>query len=339
MALLVSEIFPKERSEWMPTFNNKRLLAYKEYDLSIETRVCTKTGQIIVQGYTGDIKISSKEPIRVGIDQSSSQTGLAVKRMNGELLCLIDIVNKHHIPYNIFKGMLGIKLEQLFQDVEVDMCILEKMWGGGERAYEVLSDLTKFLKNLKYVLPGWSHAEVAEIFPGSWRSSYLAAPEYKGRFKRDKVKVAAVEEGVKRYTQLQAYAEKYGTSDSFDALGIIEGYIDKTFSEDSSMRKISRTMPPTNHKYTFNIALTEEEITTLNLPDRDMVEYEYCEDMTFKENIRRVTSVTNKIAVIKVTDDVAKIQLMWYYGKTISRSAVVYLLGWRDQVSAKLDNY
>ena len=296
----------------------------------------------------GSIKLNPKEPVRIGFDQSSSQTGLAVKKSNGELLCLIDFVNSSRLPFNLYKSMLGMKIEQIFQTAEVEICVIEKMWGGNKKSYEMLTSLGDFITGFKYIMPGWKSTEIASILPNVWRSAYLKGPEYKGMFTKDKVKIAALKEGVKRYPFLRNYGYNYGegkhVNDSFDALGIIEGYEEKTFSEDGSMRRVANTMTPTNHNYTYRLFCVDDLTDLKNTiereaPRRASVEYEFNKDFPFYENIHRATTVTNKIVFMRIDDKVTRIQLMWRYGIPLGKDELIYIVGWRDNISSKLGNY
>lgn len=332
----------------MQEFNTKRLLQYQEYADCFTVKVCDKNGKIIRQNFLGGLKIKSSEPLRIGFDQSSSQTGVAVKKSSGGFLCLIDLVNSSHLPYGIYRSMLGLKIEQLFNSCEVEMCVVEKMWGGNRKSYELLTNLGEFISGFKYILEGWRNAEISEILPNVWRSAFLCDPKYKGMFTKDKVKVAVELEGIERYPQLHDYGMYYKegkhVNDSFDALGIIEGYEKKTFSEDGNIRKVANTMSPTNHKYTYKVYSCDGvddllESLSKESPKRSVVEYEYNPEFPFYENVRRVTSVTNKIVYMKVVHDVVKIQFMWLYGVIINRDDTIYLVCWRDNVSPKLGNF
>ena len=332
----------------MEDFNYNRLRQYETYKDCVNIKICTKEGKYIRQDYMGKLIIRSDVPLRIGIDQSKSQTGIAVKKKTGELICLLDIVNVSGVPYNLYKAMLGLKMEQLFCSCEVEICVVEKMWGGNKDAYEMLSELGKFLAGYKYILDGWRNAEVAEILPNVWRSSYLADKKYKGQFSKDKVKVAAMKEGIVRYPQLHNYGmfhkEGVHVNDSFDALGILEGYEDKTFAEDGEMRRISNTTVMTNHKYSDNVFICNDkedltDIISQHCPRRMTVEYEYNKDMSVNENLRRATSLTNKIVYMLVNDNITKIQMMWKYGVVIEEDEKVYVVGWRNNISTKLGNY
>jgi len=329
-------------------FNINRLRQYETYKKCVEVKICTKDGKVIRQDFLGSVKVNSDVPIRIGVDQSSSQTGIAVKKSTGELVCLIDIVNSSRLPYHLFKSMLGLKFEQIFNDCDVDLCVVEKMWGGNKDAYEMLSELGKFISGYKYILEGWRNAEISEILPNVWRSAYLADPKYKGQFTKDKVKVAAMKEGIARYPQLHNYGMFYKegnhVNDSFDALGILEGYEEKTFTADGNMRKVSNTITATNHKYSMQTFICKD-LTDLNetieqyCPRRLTTEFEFNGDFSVSENIRKATSITNKIVYLKITQDVTKIQLMWASGMVIEKNELVYVVGWRNKVNTKLGNY
>lgn len=332
----------------MSEFNKARLKQYEEYKDCFHVKFCLKNGRYIKQNYMGDIDVRTQDKLRIGIDQSSSQTGMAIKKESGELVCLIDFVNTSSLPFGLYKAMLGMKIEQIFNSANVSICVLEKMWGGNRKAYDMLTNLADFLSGFKYILPGWAEAEVSSILPNVWRSAYLKGPEYKGRFTKDKVKLAAVEEGIKRYSVLYEYAylHKEGShyNDSFDALGILEGYEEKTFSKDGTIRKVANTIATTNHMFDYKIVLTDnvelaKESASENSYGRDVVEFEYNTEFPFYENMRKATSVTNKAVVMRITDSVAKIQLMWRFLTPLNKNEDVFLIGWREKISTKLGNY
>lgn len=332
----------------MGGFNKNRLMQFAEYKDSFKMTICLAGGKIFERSYLGELVVATKDKIRIGIDQSSTQTGVAVKKSTGELLCLIDFVNESRLPFNIYRDMLGLKIEQTFNDCEVEMCVLEKMWGGNKNSFDMLTALSKFIGEYKFILPGWRNAEVADILPNVWRSSYLVDAKYKGQFTKDKVKVAAMNEGVERYPWLKEYgysnANRGHVNDSFDALGILEGYEDKTFSDDGCIRRVSNTIKATNHKYSYVIFQTDnfEDLIKLvedSCPPRSVEEYEYNTEFSFYENVHKATSVTNKLVAFLVNDDIAKIQLMWKYRCLLARDKGIYLVGWRNTISEQLGNY
>ena len=329
-------------------FNKGRLAQYEIYKECFTVKICMKDGKYLRKNFMTDITLAQKGKIRIGIDQSSSQTGIAVKKSNGEFLCLLDFVNESHLNYGLYKAMLGLKIEQIFGNCDVEICVIEKMWGGNKKSYEMLSNLGDFLIGFKYILPGWRDAEVASILPNVWRSAYLADSRYKGMFTKDKVKIAARNEGIRRYPYLTEYShtlEGLGhINDSFDALGILEGYEAKTFSSDGSIRKVANTISATNHNYKYLVWVESSRYDLTDFmdeysPRRQHIEYEYNCDFPFYENVRKVTSVTNKIVYMRITEDAVKIQLMWNQSKLYRRSDKMYLIGWRENVSSKLGNF
>ncbi len=332
----------------MGVFNNNRLMKFAEYKDSFRMTICLSSGKIFERSFMGELVVRTDDKLRIGIDQSSTQTGMAVKKSSGELLCLIDFINESRLPFNIYRDMLGLKIEQTFVDCNVEMCILEKMWGGNKKSFDMLTALSKFIGEYKFILPGWRNTEVADILPNVWRSGYLSDAKYRGQFTKDKVKVAAMNEGIERYPWLKEYGfnslNAGHVNDSFDALGIIEGYEVKTFSSDGCIRRVSNTIKATNHNYSYMIFQTDDfedllDMAQDNCPQRSIEEYEYNNDFPFYENIRKATSVTNKIVAFLISDDVAKIQLMWRYKCVFNRSESFYLVGWRDTISEQLDNY
>ena len=61
--------------------------------------------------------------------------------------------------------------------------------------------------------------------------------------------------------------------------------------------------------------------------------------VSVNENLRRATSLTNKIVYMLVNDNITKIQMMWKYGVVIEEDEKVYVVGWRNNISTKLGNY
>ena len=202
-----------------------------------------------------------------GIDQSSSCTGLAMKGIIPETktlkyVILLDVWRDKHLTKTDFYRDLYYLLRKLMSGMKVTMCINEIPVPGKYRnAGDVLRELRGRLHEWVESIPELESALIDEILPQSWKSLIVNKSKGTGRFNVKKEVAADI---VDIYPLLRQYWVDYTGDDydSFDALGILEGYQRYSFAPDGT-RLISG---PLEKKHDTLVCYHWVKVTDLKTP-------------------------------------------------------------------------
>ena len=306
------------------------------------------TGKSRGAGYGEVPELPKKHRLVVAFDQSSRQTGIAIMTESGKRFMLIDVENRGgKIPLADYERMLEFSLMHMFEGRQVSKVSVEKpLKGKSKYSYSVLERLRGFMGTLMYRVEGFRGAEIGEVYPQSWKSKYLAGPEYKGRFSRDKVKDAVREETAKRYEWCRGYVYGAGAPpDSCDAMGILDGYVELNYK--NGMKIVNSTMGVTyNHAFSYIVEVLSVEDLKRSIRDtgryneiifvRGLEVVRYNEEMSLEDNVRRVTSNTNRVVALPVLSEQESMVLRWETGRERQPGELYVIMCWRDNTSERL---
>lgn len=193
------------------------------------------------------LKFEKRVPYLIGVDASTTCTGIAVQTLDRELIAVIEVSRHRDLPRRMFKSKLKIIFNKLFYGCDIRLVVVEQPYGGEK--FMIMQNTTMLIKNS---IVAFENVDVKKILPSVWRSEYLKSPEYKGRKMRSRVKVAVRDETVKRYPFVlnMSYHSTDGF-DGFEAVGVLDGYMDKNYVDGdiSKTRKINTSMPLNKHKF------------------------------------------------------------------------------------------
>lgn len=169
----------------------------------------------------------------IGIDQSTSCTGITFKAADKSFLILLDVIRDKHMQKEDFfkdlrKIIMGTAKGQTFDLVVNEKPVPKREF---QRARDTLFELLGRLNTWIEDTEEFQGVQHGAILPQTWKS--LVMDKSKGKH-RSNVKAEVAADLVDRYPELKEYYEFYHTDDydSFDSLGILEGYIAYAFTSD-----------------------------------------------------------------------------------------------------------
>lgn len=182
--------------------------------------------------------------VLIGVDESTSQTGLCIIDEKGKPIFLVDLVNLGLPNARLYASMLRRWVENNFEGLKILTIVYEEV-GFNSPQKEVkkkLNSIVDIFEDYKYSY--CPSIEVKAVNNLTWKKHFLNDPVYKGRKKkRSEVKLAVQEEVCKRYPEFTDYQNYNFGFDSCDAVGIIKGYLCECFvDEDLSKPKINKIM-------------------------------------------------------------------------------------------------
>ena len=205
-------------------------------------------------------KLQCSSQVDVGMDQSSPSSGITIQ---GDDLKFITELPRGHMTVYEYKKALGRQLQYLLEGTSIKHFIYEKHGRHITPLHSLINEITDEIK--KFTKPMIHNDVIVKgVLPTVWRSGFLKGDEYKGRFRREDVKLACVEEVIKRDPLTQVFKEhshkKNGVPDydGYESYGIINGYLDLNYT-DTGQRIVNTTMEKrANRRYEYLIFKTTE---------------------------------------------------------------------------------
>lgn len=166
---------------------------------------------------TFSIKLDPSKTYDVGIDQSTSCTGIGICPLDDSFKIILEILNVNAGQY--YKVQLRNFIKEIFSGIKIRCFIMEEPLGYlSGRRNKVLTDLKKYLDELRGDLS-------IEMFdssnPPSWRHGLMPKATQGDRRKKSTV-VDTLLEMFPGFSNFLPYCN--GDTDGFEALGIIIGY-------------------------------------------------------------------------------------------------------------------
>lgn len=167
----------------------------------------------------------------IGIDQSTSCTGLCVQDCQRDIQILIDVRRDKAMQKTVFYRDLFFLLKRLVAEKHVEQVVMEMPAPKAQYASRVLQELKGHVEEWVLQIDELSNARVESLLPQVWKSYIVDKSKGKNRSK-DKKCIA--EDLVDRFPLLAQYCREYPFSDydSFDACGILNGFQEYAFTEE-----------------------------------------------------------------------------------------------------------
>lgn len=222
---------------------------YDEYALGFYiTHFIISTGQVFVDSGPLDTKFPVfNGPVQLGIDESTTQTGICVAAMDGTPIMLIDVINRSLPKAEVYLTLLRRWINNVFPKMDIKRIIYEEINQNAPQQYarKRLMQVVNIIES--YADTCESDIELTCINNKVWKKHFLSDSRYDGkRVKTELVKMAVKEEAERQYSNLVHYKRYYYNGDSTDALGIIYGYSKECFIDNKCTKyKINNTMKPT----------------------------------------------------------------------------------------------
>lgn len=289
----------------------------------------------------------------VGIDQSTSCTGIGIKSLDGKTVIVLEVVNNGLHSSRFTPALINFIL-RLLGGFEIRYLVIEQPlpYVSGQRN-SVLTNLKNMLTSAILTDEKMNVKHFDSILPQSWRKGLIQKDNpFDKRSKR-----ATVHEIIKKYPNMKAFKSiTYNPTDSsgfdgFESLGIIEGYINRhAITNDNNITKIIG--PKNTTKQAIGIFLYTDDLDRVMEIANNIASFEpklgepqikyYNEEETIYANIRMalvdgitITTVSKAIDVtaikmmfnIKEIDDDGKLMFMIVIPKNnLKKNTIQYLI-------------
>lgn len=302
--------------------------------------LCTSSGSVHSCSYPKFFTMPKEREIQIGIDQSTSETGVYVKSYpDNEFICIMSIKNEGLSPDD-YTFMFEKTLSSMFSESKVRRLVYESHKGIGDNKYvsNVLRRLATSIKNLKATCPGLKDAEMATERPNAWRSSFIPKETYAGNYNTENVKYAVLAECLKRYPQLLEFSKVCSKSyDAFEAIGILDGHLEKNYTKDgvrivTKSLEIERTHQCAKH---YEVYSDLEDIKSIIAKYNDIIKIRgivnvyFNPDLTVDENARRMTSNTNEVVMMSIPKGAINALITWETGVRLKEGQSFALVCYR----------
>lgn len=177
-----------------------------------------------------DPKLTCDSVVDVGIDQSSTSTGLCIQ---GDNLLVITELPRGFMSVNQYKRVLIEELICLLGELNIRHFVYEKHKHIADMdsiINQVTSEIRKYSRQLRCM-----HTKVVGVSPPVWRKGFLGDGNFKGQFNRDAVKLASVTQAININPLLEDFRKHSQKDyDGFEAFGIINGYLKLNYTKDGT---------------------------------------------------------------------------------------------------------
>lgn len=273
-------------------------------------------------------------PVQLGVDESTTQTGICVADMKGNPLMLIDLVNLSLPKAEVYLTLLKRWVHYVLPKMDVRRIIYEEINQNAPQKYarKRLMQVANIFED--YVNEAETDIELVCINNKTWKKHLLASPEYDGqRVKTELVKAAVKKEVYNHIPTMCDYRFVYQNGDSCDAYGIVYGYKKECFIDEACKeRKVNSTIKNTPlRKYSSRYVdlpdlrkqVTEGKISNF----KKFKKLRYNADLTLEDNCLRSINY-NPAGVILYGLNIEKVKNMLCFDANRDISENTVLLVW-----------
>ncbi len=261
------------------------------------------------------VKLSSDCIWDIGIDQSTSCTGICLQSTDGRFQILFDVCRDTAMLKKDFYKDLFNFLRRLVNGQQARLVVMEKPVPKAMYASRILEELKGHVEEWITQIPELEEAKSDSLFPQTWKSYIVDKSKGKNRTGD---KRAVSEDLCDRFPLLAGYREHYPYKDydSFDACGILNGYLDYAYTP-SGDEKIHGTKEK-RHVSLVGYRWVQKADVQEALQDFDQYFLDkikilaYNHRFTLHDNIRMASS--NYAASVTVLPRSELDQFMWKYG-------------------------
>lgn len=254
----------------------------------------------------------------IGIDQSTSCTGLCLRDFNNEFLILLDVKNSNPVDKVTYFRDLKCLLRRLTENKHISYLIYEKPAPKDMYSSRVLQELKGKLEDWITDMPWLADTVVEGLFPQTWKK--YVVDKRKGK-NRSKSKINIAEDLCDMFPGISAYLSRYafGNSyDSFDACGIVTGYLAYAFTSEG-YPKIHGTIEKRHVSLVGYAWIDKDEVLSFPTTVLKQAKYTFAPKMKLMaldrkmyENVRMASS-TYKCTYTVVEDKFIE-PFVWKYG-------------------------
>lgn len=185
--------------------------------------------------------------VQLGIDESTTQTGICIADMKGNPVMLIDIINRSLPKAEIYLTLLRQWVNRTLPNINIKRIIYEEINQNAPQQYarKRLLQVANIFED--YVANCEDDIEIVCINNKTWKKHLLIDSKYDHRRVKTELVKAAVQEAVEDLIpSILNYKLVYYNGDSCDAVGIIYGYCKECFTDDTCANlQVNSTMKST----------------------------------------------------------------------------------------------
>lgn len=261
------------------------------------------------------IKLDHKRVWDIGIDQSTSCTGICVQSTDNRFQLLFDVYrDKAMLKKDFYKDLFNL-LRRLVMEQTIRLVVMERPAPKAMYASRVLEELKGHVEEWISQIPELEAAKSDSLFPQTWKSYIVDKSKGKNRFK-DKRAISA--DLCDRFPLLNDYRLRYPYTDydSFDACGILNGYLAYAYTQSGEEKihgtKEKRHVSLVGYKW-VNKSSVQEALVDFDQYFLNKIKLlVYNKDFNLHDNVRMASS--NYDASMTVLPRNSLDQFMWKYG-------------------------
>lgn len=282
--------------------------------------------------------LSADREYIIGIDQSTACTGIAIADTNFDFFVMLDVINDNPNKQRYYEELKALFL-RMFKGITIPLLIHEKpvpsKWGyTGNILKELVGKLEDWLNDdrlnigrMEGLFPQeWRKFIVDKTKPGGYKGSKKVQREYvKSLVAEDVCALCPLASTYRNVTTVHSY-------DSFDALGILLGYMQYAYTPDG-VPKICGSEEKTHVSIAAFRYLSPQELEGTDPLLGIFGEFKsffepvvlaYNTDYNLFTNIRKATSKWKSVVTILPDKEIAKLQLEFGFNRIPGGKMLLY---------------
>lgn len=254
------------------------------------------------------------ERFYLSLDQSTTCTGISIRNTRETVLAQIDFM-RLQTPKEVYIEQLERFVSHLVRDLRLSLIVIENpIPVKKSKSTKTLFKLAKDIKDWTNTIPEFYGVPFDTIYPQQWKEKVL--DKKKGTF-RYGVKAEIAKDVCDIFPILHRYRNKCLASDfdSFDATGIMSGYLAQHFDKDGNKINFGSAVYNSKMhvfvKYLPNTELKNINLIMQNIPRKGELEFlQYNLDKSFYDNLRMACS-NYPVSCFTVKDKLTYMNLLW----------------------------
>lgn len=249
----------------------------------------------------------------LSLDQSTTCTGICIQDTQQKVICILDFMRLQTNKETYIEELRRL-LSFMVKNLRLSLIVIENPLPINTKGNATLKALARTIKDWKNDIPEFYGVPFDTILPQQWKAKVLN--KKKGKH-RSAVKAEIAKDVCDIYPILDSYRTKCLATDfdSFDATGIMIGYLAQHFSTDGDKRNFGSAVYNSKiHvflKYVPVDDVEDDSVLLLNIPKKSPIMHlKYNEDYSFYDNLRMVCS-QYEIGSFVITDTLLFVNMLW----------------------------
>ena len=259
----------------------------------------------------------------LSLDQSTTCTGISIRNTEETVLCQMDFM-RLQTPKEVYFTQLEKLVSHLVKDLRLSLIVIENpIPVKNSKATPVLFKLAKDIKGWKDSIPEFYGVPFDTIYPQQWKEKVL--DKKKGKY-RYGVKAEIAKDVSDIFPLLNNYRVRCLACDfdSFDATGIMSGYLRQHFDEDGNKVNFGSAVYNSKMhifvKYLPSIEIKNTNLIMEGIPKKMPIEMlQYNSDKSFYDNLRMACS-GYPVSCFSINDQLTYLNMLWESKESFNRN-------------------